>query len=184
MRMAACLPVAIAFVAIGLSPALATDQVPLPADLTVRPPGRAIPADIAAFSGRWEGRWSHGVDHILVVQRIWPRDAEGRHKVRLVFAWGDSQSHVGTRVLQAPRRSGYRLEDSYIEHGELILLEGGRRTISYRLTEDRTRLEGRWRADRFQKEPSASTFRAGFFSKASAGTPLAPGVERAATSAR
>jgi hypothetical protein len=47
-----------------------TGAVPLPADVRVVPPDAAAPAEIARFSGAWEGSWNGALPTILVVQKI------------------------------------------------------------------------------------------------------------------
>jgi len=50
-------------------------DVPLPPDLRVVPPGPAVPAAWARFSGVWTGRWGGTRDHVLVVEEMGERDA-------------------------------------------------------------------------------------------------------------
>ena len=45
-------------------------KAPLPSTLNIVPPSSDIPAEIASFSGVWEGRWNGWNDTILVVERI------------------------------------------------------------------------------------------------------------------
>ena len=43
---------------------------PLPADLKVVSPVPTVPAERAAYSGKWSGRMDNGVDQILVVEEV------------------------------------------------------------------------------------------------------------------
>jgi len=60
-------------------------DVPLPADAAVTPPEAGVPANAAAFSGRWgNGRWDGNLDNILVVEKI-----QSSGDAQVVYAWGD-----------------------------------------------------------------------------------------------
>ena len=56
----------------------------LPETLTVTPPTAAVPAEFAAFSGVWRGRWGSCLDGALAVHTIRPD-----RSVDTVYAWGD-----------------------------------------------------------------------------------------------
>ena len=54
----------------------------LPSGVTIVPPGPDVPPALAAYSGKWHGVWTSGLDMILVVQEIVPPH------VSIVFAYG------------------------------------------------------------------------------------------------
>jgi len=45
-------------------------EPPLPNDINIISPSPDLPKEIAVFSGKWKGTWSHGLDSILVVEEI------------------------------------------------------------------------------------------------------------------
>lgn len=49
-----------------------TNEPPLPQDLTIQPPGAAVPAQLAKFSGIWDGSWSNGQCVTIAIERIAP----------------------------------------------------------------------------------------------------------------
>ncbi len=56
--------------------------VPMPGDLRIIPPSSDIPANRAAFSGVWVGKWEGFLDTALAVQEITPSG------VAAVYSWG------------------------------------------------------------------------------------------------
>jgi hypothetical protein len=57
---------------------------PLPNDIKIIPPAPDLPKDIAAFSGKWAGKWDNGTETILIVEEIhdtW---------VQVVHCWSDT----------------------------------------------------------------------------------------------
>lgn len=68
--------------AVRAKPSAAMSGVPLPTDLRIVAPGPAVPAELAAYSGRWVGAWDRVLDHVLVVEEITPPSAV------FVYAWG------------------------------------------------------------------------------------------------
>ena len=114
------------------APAGAQD-VPLPPGLKVVPPESAIPPPAAGFSGKWAGQWSSGTPHVLVVLQIHPADPSGQYLAEVVYAWGDNLS---TAVKGAFRRIKGTIKD-----GQLVV-ELGPTTAAYRLSGDRSALEG------------------------------------------
>jgi hypothetical protein len=64
--------------------ALVHAQVPLPNDVTVTAPGAEVRRNLAAFSGRWTGKWSGVLDSVFIVESIDNEHAE------IIYAWGDA----------------------------------------------------------------------------------------------
>lgn len=62
---------------------------PLPSTFNIVPPSSDIPAEIAAFSGVWEGRWNGWNDTILVVERIDNETAE------VILSFSQNQDLIG-----------------------------------------------------------------------------------------
>jgi len=58
-------------------------NVPLPGDITVTPPSSDVPAEYAAFSGKWVGVWDRVQDHVLVVETITGTEAKVVYAVGL-----------------------------------------------------------------------------------------------------
>ena len=76
----------LSFVGLILLLGACTDPRPasLPEKLTVTPPDASVPAEFAAFSGVWRGRWGSCIDGALGVHTIRPDGS-----VDTVYAWGD-----------------------------------------------------------------------------------------------
>jgi hypothetical protein len=80
-------------------------QVPLPADVSIVAPSADMRKDIAAFSGKWVGRWAGNLDAILIVEEI------TSEKARVLYAWGDaprwnvSRAYGRYQATVAPGRS-------------------------------------------------------------------------------
>jgi hypothetical protein len=109
----------------------------LPRDTNVVPPSSEIPADVAAFSGRWEDQWNSGPPHVLIVRKISPAKIPGKYDVDAVYAWGST----------AYSRPGFREVDATIEAQELIVELGRGVTVArYKLAADKTRIEGTWQS--------------------------------------
>jgi hypothetical protein len=112
------------------------DEVPLPPKLTIVQPDSSIPPDVAAFSGKWVGGWDGRLSSVLVVQKINPADGKGRYKAEVLYAWGTySPWYID--------KSGMREMDAEIKDGQLVA-EDGRLRIRYRLSGDRSGLEGEY----------------------------------------
>ncbi len=119
-------------------PAPAHSGVPVPDDARLIPPGREVPPDEAAFSGKWVGQWEGkwrgivegSLPHVLTVEEIARDDLTSASRAVVVFAWGT-----------APRwgvfRGWYRVRGVF-ERGilRLTLPSGGRAT--YRMSIDGT----------------------------------------------
>lgn len=129
---------------------LAAHDVPLPSKVQIAAPDSAIPAEVAAFSGKWVGEWGGRLHAVLVVQRIHPADKPGRYKVDALYAWGDAPSWY--------IRAGMREYDGEIKDGELVI-EYGTTWLRFKLSEDRTSLAA---GIRFSNRPeSPGTFQKG-----------------------
>ena len=123
-----------AFLFAGCAAAVA---VPLPPDVRVVPPAAAVPAHLAAFSGKWVGAWVtpplvagriERRDHILVVEEIRGAGAA------VVFALG---SGLGLGIPDT-KPVWFRLSGRFVD-GELKLPfppTGG--TVTYRMLPDGT----------------------------------------------
>jgi hypothetical protein len=59
-------------------------DVPLPSDLTTAPPDPNLRKELAAFSGKWVGKWSGLLDAVLIVEEIDSKQA------KVIYAWGDA----------------------------------------------------------------------------------------------
>ena len=74
-------------------------QPPLPPDLRITAPPKAIPKRAAALSGIWTGHWSGVMTHTLAVERI------NGGRAAIVYAWGPAPAwgvkEGGWRRLQA-----------------------------------------------------------------------------------
>ena len=100
------------------------DDVPLPADLEVVPPGPEVPPDQAAYSGTWGGLWDGWMTTLLAVEAITPEGA------RIVYARGPQED--------------WGFEQSYWTRGPAIFVNGALRfdfveadaAIIYRLLPD------------------------------------------------
>lgn len=58
-------------------------EVPLPKKITIVPPSPELPKEIAAFSGRWEGRWEvNSLAGVLIVEEINLKEA------KVISGWG------------------------------------------------------------------------------------------------
>ncbi len=60
--------------------------VPMPSGLRITPPGASIPANRAAFSGVWVGKWDNQLDIALAIREITPIG------VAAVYGWGTASS--------------------------------------------------------------------------------------------
>ena len=79
-----CLVVTLVFVGLTLCFSMSSDAQgpPLPNNINIVSPSPNLPKDIAAFSGKWAGAWSHGAEIILVVEEIQDTWAT------VVYSWG------------------------------------------------------------------------------------------------
>jgi hypothetical protein len=85
----------------------ASAQAPLPADLSIQPPGAGVPAADAAFSGAWgNGAWGGSIPTALIVEQI---DGDGTAKV--IYARGATeQPKIAAHWLRVIGRiEGHRL---------------------------------------------------------------------------
>ena len=61
-------------------------NLPLPNDISIVPPSPDLPKDLAAFSGKWAGRWSHGIDAMMIFEKIDKTEAV------VLYSWGDNNA--------------------------------------------------------------------------------------------
>ncbi|MDR7550090.1 MAG: hypothetical protein QN131_09170 [Armatimonadota bacterium] len=66
----------------GWVPVTVSLPVPLPANLRIQRPGADVPANRAAFSGVWVGKWDNALDTALTVAEFTPLG------VTAVYSWG------------------------------------------------------------------------------------------------
>ena len=89
--------------------------VPLPADLQIIPPGPDVPAERAAFSGVWSGRWEGTLDTALVVQQI------AQPEVSTVYAWGVAPSWNIHRAGWVRARARFAGSELHVQTSVLII---------------------------------------------------------------
>jgi hypothetical protein len=53
-----------------------SQNIPLPKEIVIKAPSPELPKEIAAFSGKWKGKWDGQVDFIVVVTEINSEKAE------------------------------------------------------------------------------------------------------------
>jgi hypothetical protein len=101
-------------------------SVPLPADLLVVPPAPGIDPTLASFSGLWAGAWDNILDHVLVVEKVYPWHAN------VIYAHGSAP------LWNIFEGRWYRALGKF-ENGVLTLVIPNRPvTITYRLAPDGT----------------------------------------------
>ncbi len=118
-----------------------------PGDLLIEPPGRDIPPDEAAFSGRWSGQWKgestiEGLPHFLAIEHIVRDDTflRNERRVAAVFGWGRS-----SRWDVLP---GWLRADGVFQRGVLFLTLSDGAHASYRMSVDGT-LDGTYESPDF-----------------------------------
>ena len=150
MRRAQWIMLALASLLVLSGSVVEADDVPLPANLKITAPDSSIPAEIAAFSGKWVGIWDGKLSSALVVQKIYPADGNGRYKAEILYAWG---TYIPWYI-----RASNREMDAEIKNGRLTA-QYGSVFILYRFGSDPNALEGEY------KTPSGS-ISTGTFKKA------------------
>lgn len=105
----------------------------LPAGLIISPPGADVPADYAAFSGRWFGTWGNNLDGKLAVTEVAPDGS-----VQVVYAWGENPGRFDAGRFGVTGK---------VENGELRLARfSSGATVKYRLSDEDT-LQGEYLLD-------------------------------------
>jgi hypothetical protein len=61
-----------------------SQNIPLPKEIVIKAPSSELPKEIAAFSGKWKGKWDGRVDFILVVTET---DSE---KAEIIYATAEA----------------------------------------------------------------------------------------------
>ena len=108
---------------------------PLPQNVKVQPPAGDVPAELAAFSGAWAGKWgTNGRTHTLVVERV-----EGRN-ARIVYSWG-----AGRPGFENPEPGFRRVSGEFSADGSLQVTMPNGASVTYSLASDRRTLNGEWR---------------------------------------
>lgn len=129
---------------------------PLPETVRIVPPNPDVPPELAAFSGKWVGRWDGELDHILVVEEVRSTHAS------VIYAYGAAGSW-GINMPEWTRERG-QFEDGGLTLSRVGPTSGIRRdaTVTYRLRPDGS-LEGslRWSGGlariRMSRTPSSRT---------------------------
>lgn len=110
---------------------MAAPSIPLPEDLSLKPPGADLAPHFARFHGIWAGSWAGTLPHLLIVEHV---GTDGT--VQAVYALGDAPD--GTI-----RRQWFRLTGR-IEGDELTLeTAASGPTVRYRFQDGR--LQGEYR---------------------------------------
>lgn len=80
------LVVLIYFINKGYKSHILDSIIPDGEQITIVPPGAGVPADVAAFSGWWEGKWSSQLPGLFIVKELSARSAQ------VVVGWGNAPS--------------------------------------------------------------------------------------------
>ncbi|MBI4698267.1 MAG: hypothetical protein HY758_04995 [Nitrospirae bacterium] len=72
---------------------------PLPTTLNIVPPSSDVPSEIAAFSGKWEGRFYGGVDIALVVEKVNVENADIIVSMGGIAGW---YQYMKAKVISGP----------------------------------------------------------------------------------
>ena len=86
-------------------PHSAMGEVPLPDDVNIVVPDAKVRKDVAAFSGKWAGRWSGKMPTLLIVERI------NDDTANVIYAYDDAPywkiskayNRYSAKVIQADR---------------------------------------------------------------------------------
>lgn len=103
------------------APASQTSSTRLPTNLTVPAsavvvaPGPEVPAEYAAFSGKWGGYWGGELPSILVVEQISP---DGRASG--IYIWGD---HPSGRIQSGSSKFRAMIENGILKWGNNVQFE-------------------------------------------------------------
>lgn len=120
------------------------DDIPVPLQwVRITPPAADIPADVAAFSGGWRGKWRPGPQCSIIVMQIHPRDRLGRYPVDAIYSWGSiniKSVWVAQPGFVFPTGSIGDIEG--VGRTQLVL-ERDRMTLAFHFT-GAQELEGRW----------------------------------------
>jgi hypothetical protein len=118
---------------------LKTDA-PLPGAMSIIAPGPDIPTEMAAFSGKWFGKWLWATwgggnrDHILIVEEI-----RSPSEVIVIYSYGSCRgTYKGKRTEPGWRREMGR----FVDNNTLQLSLGGR-SATYRMRKDGS-LDAAW----------------------------------------
>lgn len=87
------------------TPVLLPEELPLPADVQITPPGADIPPHYAVFVGKWGGRWVGSRTPVLLVVEGVKRSGE----MRGIYVWGELPGEArqrGTWRYRAQIRNG------------------------------------------------------------------------------
>lgn len=95
---------------------------PLPETLNIVPPGSDVPAEIAAFSGIWEGIWNNGRSATIAIEEINPPE------VIAIYSWGFMNWRHG--------EAGWARYMARVEKNSIIIERDARRKITATLLEN------------------------------------------------
>ncbi|MFZ5452985.1 MAG: hypothetical protein ACOZF2_14100 [Thermodesulfobacteriota bacterium] len=97
---------------VAIAPLCAADDLKIP-EANIIAPGTDIPEDIRVFSGRWKGRWTswacppnHGLDAIIVVEKITPIKAKCQYSWGNDVGWGQASGCVTIKSAKFERIEG------------------------------------------------------------------------------
>ena len=68
---------------LALVAAPAQGEIPLPSDIKIVAPAPGLPANLAAFLGKWSGNWSGRLEAVVVVEEV------TIDKATVIYAWDD-----------------------------------------------------------------------------------------------
>lgn len=114
-----------------------SEDPPIPAWARIIPPEPSIPPEVAAFSGRWDGRWRPGPYASLIVLQIHPMNNKGQYPVDALYTW----SSVNIKSIWTAQ-PGFIEPTGVIKNGALVLTYRDL-TLEYRLLESSQELEAK-----------------------------------------
>lgn len=80
----------------------ASSRPPLPATINIQTPSPDTPPEIAAFLGRWEGKWSNNQNTIIIIEKIDNQKAELIYSTGNYLKWVGSYYYYTASVLPGP----------------------------------------------------------------------------------
>ena len=113
------------------------EEVPLPKDINIVAPTADLPKEIAAFSGKWTGRWEGVQESVLIVEEINDREA------RIILS---QEEYAAARE---PVDSGYQRFRAKVMPGprpviEFEIMRLDRPVITFQMQKDLNTIKGYW----------------------------------------